>query len=104
MMKQTALAAALCAALASAAPAKGVEGTKVSVLGRDWLVVPVEGTTGRYSATRMNLEHLAFRPPAVLTARQAVRAMQAATGCSVNLDTMVRTITGTYYAQVICRK
>ena len=40
----------------------------------------------------------------MLTARQAVRAIRTATGCSVNLDTMVRNITGTYYAQVICRK
>ncbi|WP_264212675.1 hypothetical protein [Leisingera thetidis] len=104
MMRQTALAAALCAALAPPVTAKDVEGTRVTVLGRDWLVAPVEGTPQRYSATRMNLEHLAFRPPAVLTARQAVRAMRAATGCSVNLDTMVRNITGTYYAQVICRK
>lgn len=104
MMKQTALAAALCAALAPAAGAKGVEGKQVTVLGRDWVVAPVEDAPGRYSATRMNLEHLAFRPPAVLTARQAVRAIRTATGCSVNLDTMVRSITGTYYAQVICRK
>ena len=68
------------------------------------MVAPVEDMPNRYSATRMNLEHLAFRPPAVLTARQAVRAIRTATGCSVSLDTMVRNITGTYYAQVICRK
>jgi len=104
MMKQTALAAALCAALAAPASAKGVEGTQVTVLGRNWVVAPVADTPHRYSATRLNLEHLPFRPPAVLTARQAVRALRAATGCSVNLDTMVRDITGTYYAQMICRK
>ncbi|AHD01673.1 hypothetical protein [Leisingera methylohalidivorans] len=108
MMKQTALAAALCgplcAALAPAASAKDAEGTVVSVLGRHWAVFPVADAAGRYSATRMNLEHLPFRPPAVLTARQAVRALRAATGCSVNIDTMVRNITGTYYAQMICRK
>ncbi|NVK15871.1 MAG: hypothetical protein HWE35_16990 [Rhodobacteraceae bacterium] len=103
MMKQTALAAALCAVLVPAAGAKGVEGKQVTVLGRDWVVAPVEDAPGRYSATRMNLEHLAFRPPAVLTALQAVRAIRTATGCRVNLDTMVRNITGTYYAQVICR-
>ncbi|WP_424979895.1 hypothetical protein [Leisingera sp. S232] len=104
MMKQTALAAALCAILAPAAWAKGVEGKQVTVLGRDWVVAPVEDTPGRFSATRKNLEHLAFRPPAVLTARQAVRALRTATGCSVDLDTLVRNITGTYSAQVICRK
>ena len=104
MMKQTALAAALCAALAAPVLAKGVEGTQVTVLGRDWVVAPVEDMAGRYNATRLNREHLPFRPPAVLTARQAVRALRAATGCSVNLDTMVRDITGTYYAQMICRK
>ncbi|MEX0301507.1 MAG: hypothetical protein AB3N24_03705 [Leisingera sp.] len=104
MMKQTALAAALCTALAAPLLAKGVEGTKVTVLGRDWVVAPVEDTPHRYSATRLNLEHLPFRPPAVLTARQAVRALRNATGCSVNLDTLVRSISGTYYAQMICRK
>lgn len=104
MMKQTAMAAALCAALAPAATAKDVEGTRVSVLGRDWVVAKVDEAPGRYSATRLNLEHRPFRPPAVLSARQAARALQAATGCSANLDTMVRDITGTYYAQMICRK
>lgn len=104
MMKQMVLAAALGAAFAPALAAKEVAGTMVSVLGRDWLVAPVADHPQRYSATRMNLEHLPFRPPAVLSARQAVRAIRAATGCSVNLDTMLRTISGTYYAQVICRK
>ncbi|UWQ29538.1 hypothetical protein [Leisingera sp. M523] len=104
MIKQTVLAAALCAALAPAASATDAEGTMVTVLGRDWAVFPVADTPGRYSATRMNLEHLPFRPPAVLTARQAVQALRTATGCSVNMDTMVRSINSTYYAHVICRK
>lgn len=104
MMKPTALAAALCAAMAAPLGAEQPTGKQVTVLGRDWLVAPVADVAGRYSATRMNLEHKAFRPPAVLTARQAARAMRAATGCSVNLDTMQRDITGTYYAQMICRK
>lgn len=104
MMKQMILAAALCGSLAPALAAKDVAGIQVSVLGRDWLVAPVEGSPQRYSATRLNLEHLPFRPPAVPGVTQAVRAIGAATGCSVNLDSMLRHITGTYYAQVICRK
>mgnify|MGYP005997913697 CR=1 FL=1 len=104
MLKPTALAAALCAALAPSLGAEEIAGKQVTVLGRDWLVAPVEDVAGRVSATRMNREHKAFRPPAVLSARQAARAMRAATGCSVNLDTMQRDISGTYYAQMICRK
>lgn len=103
-MKPTALAAAFGAVMAAPLGAEAPTAKQVTVLGRDWLVAPVETVDGRYSATRMNLEHKAFRPPAVLSARQAARALRAATGCSVNLDSMQRNITGTYYAQMICRK
>ncbi|MFS4582244.1 hypothetical protein [Phaeobacter sp. C3_T13_0] len=87
----------------------------VQVLGRSWHVAKVEEkhgsgqhdgdatNTGRYMAQRQNAELDPLRPPAVLTARQAVRAFHAATGCRANINTMVRSIDGTYSAQLICR-
>ncbi|MFV1601042.1 MULTISPECIES: hypothetical protein [unclassified Phaeobacter] len=85
--------------------------TVVNVLGRSWHVAPevtdtgrnTGSATGRYMAQRQNAELQPFRPPAVLTARQAVRAFHAATGCRARVETMVRSINGTYFAQLACR-
>lgn len=104
MMKQMILAAGFCSTLAPASAVAEQVGTQVEVLGRTWLVAWADDRPRHVSATRMNLEHQPFRPPAVLSARQAVRAMRAATGCSVNLDSLLRSISGTYYGQLICRK
>ncbi|MEK0162511.1 hypothetical protein VWX35_12660 [Phaeobacter sp. A36a-5a] len=84
--------------------------TVVNVLGRSWHVAPevtdtgrnTGSATGRYMAQRQNAELQPFRPPAVLTARQAVRAFHAATGCRVRVETMVRSINGTYFARLAC--
>ncbi|APG48178.1 hypothetical protein [Phaeobacter porticola] len=81
----------------------------VHVLGRTWHVAALEADEGarlktpRYTAVRQNAELDAFRPPAVLSAKQAVRAFHAATGCRANISTMVRSIDGTYIAQLVCR-
>lgn len=108
MMKRHRLAAALCAALISASFPTGTIALEdgltkqVTVLGRDWIVGPAEEDPGLHKATRLNAEMLPFRPPAVLTARQALRAFRSATGCSANLDTFYRSINGSYYAVLIC--
>ena len=102
------LTAALCLLLASClmpvtTAAKEAEAAKqVTVLGRTWVVAPEEQSAGFYRATRLNTELLPSRPPAVLSARQAVRAFRNATGCSANLDTLYRDITGAYFATLIC--
>lgn len=102
------LAAALCLALVGglmpmATQAKDSAADKqVTVLGRSWIVAPAEEAPGFYRATRLNTELYPKRPPAVLSARQAVRAFHRATGCSANLDTLYRDITGTYFAALIC--
>ncbi|CUH87535.1 hypothetical protein PH5382_01464 [Phaeobacter sp. CECT 5382] len=106
-MKPSAMILALCACLmtplaAPQAAAKEGDITQVTVLGRIWHVSPVAETPGLYRANRQNAELLPFRPPAVLSVRQAIRAFRGATGCSVNLDSMYRTISGPYYATLIC--
>ncbi|UWR49655.1 hypothetical protein K4F87_02585 [Phaeobacter inhibens] len=83
----------------------------VQVLGRSWHVAPMAEmqsesgrlSSGRYMAQRQNAELDPLRPPAVLTAKQAVRAFYAATGCRARIDTMVRSINGTYFADLVCR-
>ena len=102
MLKQMTLAAALGLALTPIAQAKGIEGKQVTVLGRNWIVTAVEDVPGRYRAERLNLELLPFRSPAMIGSRQAARALKAATGCSANLDSMVQSIDGSYFAQMIC--
>lgn len=102
MLKQLTLATALGLALTPLAQAKGVEGKQVAVLGRNWIVTAVEDAPGRYRAQRLNVELLPFRPPAMIGSRQAARAFKAATGCSANIDTMVQSIDGSYFAQMIC--
>jgi hypothetical protein len=78
------------------------EPKQVTVLGRAWVVEPAKEAPGFYRATRLNSEMAPFRPPAVLSVRQAIRAIKGATGCSANLDTIYRTISGSYYATLIC--
>ncbi len=101
-------ATALCAALVLAtlpqasAALETAEAKQVTVLGRAWIVEPAEEAPGFYRATRLNNEMEPFRPPAVLSVRQAIRAIKGATGCSANLDTIYRTISGSYYATLIC--
>ena len=102
MLKQVILAAALAVTMVPLAQAKEVEGKQVTVLGRDWVVTPVEDTPGQFRARRLNVELIPFRAPAMIGSRQATRAFKAATGCSANIDTMVKSIDGSYYAQMIC--
>ncbi|MEX5565176.1 hypothetical protein SM764_17285 [Pseudophaeobacter sp. 1A16562] len=80
-----------------------VLGSQVTVLGRTWIVSPAGDDTGRYRAERLNRKLEAFRPPAMISARQAARAYKAATGCTVRRDSMLRTISGVYYADLVCR-
>ncbi|ATG42430.1 hypothetical protein PhaeoP18_00468 [Phaeobacter piscinae] len=112
-----ALAAALGPALLTLPTAAGAgsdpaaQVSVVQVLGRSWHVAPVaeqqsEGgrlSSGRYMAQRQNAELDPLRPPAVLSAKQAVRAFYAATGCRARIDSMVRSINGTYFADLVCR-
>ena len=102
MLKQVILAATLAVTMAPLAQAKEGEGKQVTVLGRDWVVTAVKDAPGRFRAKRLNVELIPFRPPAMIGARQATRAFKAATGCSANVDTMVKSIDGSYYAQMIC--
>lgn len=103
MTRSLVLAAAfLSAMLPLAAQAKGEEHKQVTVFGRTWIVGPADEAPGRYRATRLNPELDPFRPPAMLDVRQAVRAYKAATGCSANIDTIFRSISGSYYAVLIC--
>ncbi|MGR3762004.1 hypothetical protein ACUXV3_18050 [Roseobacteraceae bacterium NS-SX3] len=102
MMKSIALAAALAAALPLYAAAQEQTAAQVTVLGRVWTVAPVAETSGSYVAVRHNTELLPFRPPAVPKVRQAMRAFRAATGCTAHYPTMVKSISGAYYARLIC--
>ena len=104
MLKRVILAATLATTMTPMAQAKEVDGKQVTVLGRNWVVTPVKDAPGRFRATRLNVELLPFRPPAMIGVRQATRAFKAATGCSANVDTMVKSIDGSYYAQMICPK
>ncbi|ANP38710.1 hypothetical protein JL2886_03841 [Phaeobacter gallaeciensis] len=110
--RTTAPALALCATLGAgmltlpptpAAAGEKVQGSQVTILGRTWIVSPVGDGTGRYRAERLNRKLEAFRPPAMISARQAARAYKAATGCTVRRDSMLRTISGVYYADLVCR-
>ena len=85
-----------------AAAAGKPEIKEVTVLQRIWHVSLSQDHPGYYKATRRNDEMLPFRGPAVLSARQAARAFRAATGCRAKADTMFRTISGNYYAKLIC--
>ena len=100
------LVAALAVTLASSLMPQAVtaqeEAKQVTVLGRNWVVAPAEQAPGFHRAIRLNEALLPHRPPAVLSARQAVRAFRGATGCSANIDTLYRDITGAYYATLIC--
>lgn len=111
----TALSTALILSLSPGAlDAQPIDPQQVSVLGRNWVVAPVEAMektafkapvqapAGYYQATRLNTELLPFRAPAILSARQAVRAFRAATGCTPDLDSLYRSISGTYYAALTC--
>jgi hypothetical protein len=104
----TALAAALCLTLATCLMPTGSVANEapaakqVTVLGRNWVVAPVEQSPGLYRAVRLNTELLPKRPPAVLSARQAIRAFRRATGCRANLNALYRDITGAYFATLIC--
>ncbi|NRB19504.1 MAG: hypothetical protein HRU33_18580 [Rhodobacteraceae bacterium] len=102
MLKHLILAATLVLTMTPLAQAKETEAKQVTVLGRIWLVTPIEDAPGRFRATRLNEELLPFRPPAMIGSRQASRAFKAATGCSANIDTMVKSIDGSYAAQMIC--
>lgn len=77
---------------------------QVTVLGRTWVVAPVPETTGLYRATRLNTELMPYRPPAVLSARQALRAFHSATGCTPIRNSFYRDITGAYFTTLDCAK
>ena len=102
MLKRVILAATLAMAMTPMAQATEIKAKQVTVLGRNWVVTPVKDAPGRFRATRLNVELLPFRPSAMIGARQATRAFKAATGCSANIDTMVKSIDGSYYARMIC--
>ena len=112
MLKSLALALSMTAALGAAmlpgsAHAADREAKQVTVYGRQWIVTPTKSALkgkhpGQYRATRLNTELLPFRPPAVLSARQAAEAFQAATGCRPGENRMVRSISGDYYTTMTC--
>lgn len=95
-------------------PAAGL--TSVTVEGAIWHVGPVvEDTPAHakaterlgvdapiYMAVRQNPKLEAFRRPSLLNARQAARALRGATGCRVHTNTMMRTISGAYFARLSC--
>jgi|GEM_PF-3479772 hypothetical protein len=98
------LCCALGTGISAASPIVAAEHApkKVTVLGRDWHVVPSESHPGRYEATRLNHELAPFRPPAMIGARQAARAFRAATGCQLKRNSLVKTISGTYIGALRC--
>ncbi|MBE1282069.1 MAG: hypothetical protein GJ676_02040 [Rhodobacteraceae bacterium] len=78
------------------------DGTTVSVLGRSWLVQPVEDNPGYFSAIRDNNNLNPFGHPAKLRSHQAIRAFRAATGCAVDYKSMYQDITGKFVARMNC--
>lgn len=103
-----ALAASLSVAMSGAAVAfsftQEPEGTSVEVWGRTWMVTPIEETPNTYWAQRDNNNNNPFGGPSRLRTHQAIRAISAATGCSVVTKSMIQTISGRFRAQVSCRK
>lgn len=103
-MRSLAIATTLAFCLATTAIAEEPVGDlkQVSVFGRDWLVWNSARVPGEHVARRQNLEQQPFRSPAILSVRQAVRAYNAATGCTANYDSLYRTDNGDYHVTLIC--
>lgn len=79
------------------APAK-----QVTVLGRVWTVSQVADKPGFYKAVRDNNNLNPYGPPAMLRSLQAIRALQAATGCTVVRSTLYQNMSGEFFSQVSC--
>lgn len=81
-----------------------VPGTKyVEVLGRTWTVSPVVDQTAVFMAVRDNNNNEMFGKPVARRTLQAIRAIEAATGCRVVRETMKQDISARFFASVICK-
>lgn len=105
------LAAALAATLALAGcaeleatlwPGPDTAPRQVSVYGRSWAVWQVAETPPSFRAQRDTNALNPFGPPAMTRTRQAIAAIEAATGCRVQRPSLYQNDMGQVTAQVRC--
>lgn len=84
------------------APDSTREARQVQVMGRTWTVVPDGDRTNAFVAWRDNNNLNPFGRPAALRTPQAVRALQAATGCTVVPGRIYQTDSAEYHAEMAC--
>ena len=90
------------ACLASAAHA-AQDARQVTVLQRSWTVTQVAEMPLTYKAVRAPMPNYQFfGPPAVPMVVQAVRAIETATGCKVERNSMYQNMSADFFAQVRC--
>ena len=76
----------------------------VSVLGRNWRVNQVAETPPTYRAARWlnDASYQPFGKPVEIKTVQAISAIETATGCRVDRDSLYRDVGDYFYAQVVC--
>ncbi|SDD25747.1 hypothetical protein [Ruegeria marina] len=75
----------------------------VRVMNRTWAVTQVSQEPVVYRATRDWNNLNPYGPPARLRTHQAIAAVQQATGCTVDRNTLYQNISGQFFARVTCR-
>ncbi|MFV0512384.1 MAG: hypothetical protein ACK5MY_01930 [Jhaorihella sp.] len=103
-MKRLILVSALALSACDAVPVTTDHPTQgVEVMSRTWAVARVADTPAIYRAVRDTNNLNPYGPPAALRTIQAIRAIEAATGCRVDRSTLVQNISGHFFSQVACR-
>lgn len=75
---------------------------QVTVLGRVWTITRPADKPGYFKAVRDNNNLNPYGPPAMLRTLQAIRALEAATGCRVLRPTLYQNMSGEFFSQVSC--
>lgn len=83
-------------------PLQRNEARTVQVMGRSWSVVAVDEETSRYMATRDNNNLNPFGRPAALRTSQAIRALEAATGCKVVRSSLYQNVSAQFFGNMAC--
>lgn len=102
-MKRLILVAALALSACEDMPVTAGHPTRgVQVMSRTWAVTQVGDAPAIYRAVRDTNDFNPYGPPAALRTIQAIRAIEAATGCRVDRSTLVQNISGHFFSQVVC--
>jgi hypothetical protein len=96
----------LASVLFSAGPAfmamAANDAKQVTLWDRVWTVAPMAGQPDVWRATRDTNGNDPFGKPAIWRPSQGIRALETATGCTVDRSGLAQTISGAYIAPVIC--